>query len=186
MQIIKYLATNVVIFAGNALAISGGACIGTGWTFNKLDVTLLTVETVDSIPDGFVGGGWTYVDGTWTVNAIGEQALLPVKRNEKIEQFSALAAAENYADIDYLTWTWRADAQSRALLAQVLAVGSVPVDMYWRDSSDVSHAMTYSDLQGLGLAILTRGLAIDQNLTSKTAAINAATSVAEVEAITWE
>ncbi|NBQ67526.1 MAG: DUF4376 domain-containing protein [Nitrosomonadaceae bacterium] len=185
MKIIKRIFNNVVIFAGNNLVIENNACRGDGWAFDKIDVTLLKVETVDSIPDGFVGGGWTYLDGVWAANEIGEQAFLPEKRAEKISEFTEIATREIYADMEYQGHTFSTGQDSRALLAQILALGSVSEDMYWRDISNIPHAMTYADLQGFGQAMFLRGLAIDRNLMTKTAAINAAANAEAIESITW-
>lgn len=185
MRIIKRQSDNVVIFAGEDLALDQDGCSGAGWQFRNMDPDELTLETVDSIPSQFVGGGWSYIDGVWTSNAIADQVILPAKRAEKIAQFTALATAANFAAIDYLGHAWRADSASQTLLAQVLAIGSVPEGMYWRDASDTPHAMTYADLQGLGAAILSRGLAADSNLMIKTAAVNAATTAEEIDAVIW-
>lgn len=185
MKIIKRISNNVAIFAGNNLAIENNACRGDGWTFDKIDVTLLKVETVDSIPDGFVGGGWTYLDGVWTANEIGEQALLPEKRAEKIAELQAARVTLEYSDIDYAGQMWSADKDARALLAQVLAPGSVNENAYWRDAAGTKHTVTYTDLQALGRAISDRGYVADANLETKVAAVIAAETVAEIESITW-
>lgn len=185
MQIIKRQSDNVVIFAGNDLALDESGCRGAGWQFRNINPSELTLETVDSIPVQFVGGGWSYADGVWTSNAIADQVILPAKRAEKIAQFTAQAAATNSADIDYLDYTWRADLASQALLAQVLAIGSVPEGMYWRDSSGTPRAMTYANLQGLGAAILARGLAADNNLMTKTVAVNTAANEEGIDAVVW-
>lgn len=186
MKIIKCQSNNVVIFAGNNLVIENNACRGDGWTFDKIDVTLLAVETVDSIPAGFVGGGWTYLDGIWTANEIGEQALLPAKRAEKIAELQAIGLALVYSDITHAGQTWKTDPESRSLLSEILSMGSVPEDMYWRDTADVEHPMTYADLQALARAIFDRGFAADKNLKTKKAAIAAATTAAQIDLITWE
>lgn len=185
MKIIKRQSDNVVIFAGDDLVLDQDGCSGTGWQSRNIDPNELTLETVESIPDQFVGGGWSHNDGVWTSNAIADQIILPAKRAEKIAQFTAQATAENLANIEYLGHTWRADAASQGLLAQVLAIGSVPEGMYWRDASGAPQPMTYADLQGLGAAILARGLAADNNLMTKTAAVNAATTAEDIDAIVW-
>ncbi|MBL8500322.1 MAG: DUF4376 domain-containing protein [Nitrosomonas sp.] len=186
MKIIKLKSNNIVIFAGTNLAIENNICRGDGWTFDKIDVTLLEIETVENIPAGFVGGGWTYSDGIWAVNEIGEQSLLPAKRLAKIAELEATRLALEYSDIDHAGQTWRADKDSRTLLAQVLAPGSVPAGAYWRDASGTKHTMTYSELQALGLAISTRGYDADEKLETKKAAVAAAATAEEIDLITWE
>lgn len=184
MKIIKRKSDDVVLFASPFLALSEGVCSGRGWSYRHTGPEL-ELEEVAELPEGFIVRGWSHKDGVWTSNAIADQVILPAKRAKKIAQFTAQATAENLANIDYMGHTWRADSSSQALLAQVLAIGSVPEGMYWRDSSGTPRAMSYSDLQGLGLAILTHGLAADNNLMTKTAAVVAAATAAEIDAIVY-
>ncbi len=112
-------------------------------------------------------------------------AILWKTRSDKIKQLQAGYVSAVYSPIEHAGQTWGADADSRNLLAQVLAVGSVPAEMYWRDSTGTPRAMTFGDLQSLAYAILERGLIADQNLMTKTAAVNAATTAAEIDEIVW-
>lgn len=104
----------------------------------------------------------------------------------KINELKAAFDAENHADIDHDNKTWRADKASQQLLSDVLAPGSVPVGMYWRDAAETQHAMTFADLQALGRAMLDRGLILDNKFETKKAAVIAAQSIESVNAITWE
>lgn len=186
MKIIKRIADNVVLFFGDDLALNQNGASGDGWIFRGIDPNELALEEIAGIPDGFVGGGWTYANGVWTINAIGEQTLLPAKRAEKIAELQAVGVALVYSDITHAGQVWKTDLDSRALLAQTLSCGSVPVDMYWRDASGIPHAMTYADLQALARAILDRGFAADKNMETKKAAVAAATTAAQIDSITWE
>lgn len=113
------------------------------------------------------------------------EAVLSEGRAQKIAELRAGYVYSVYSPIDYAGKTWDADSDSRTLLGQVLAIGSVPEGMYWRDASGVPQPMSYSDLQGLGAAILARGLAVDENLMTKTALVNAATTAAEIDSVIW-
>lgn len=104
----------------------------------------------------------------------------------KIAELKTAFDAENYADIEYDNKTWRADKASQQLLSDVLAPGSVPVGMYWRDAAETQHAMTFADLQSLGRAMLDRGLILDNKFETKKAGVIAAQSIEAVNAITWE
>ena len=185
MKIIKRKSDDVVLFASPYLVLDRSICSGRGWSYRHTGPVELELEEVAELPEGFIVRGWSHKDGVWTSNAIADQVIVPAKRAKKIEQFTAQATAANFANIDYLGHTWRADSASQTLLAQVLAIGSVPEGMYWRDSSGTPRTMSYSDLQGLGLAILTRGLAADNNLMIKTAAVNAAATAAAIDAIVY-
>ena len=185
MKIIKRQSDNIVLFAGNGLAIEQDGVSGPGWKFRNVDVESLTIEDADNIPEGFVGGGWTFVDSVWTSNSVGDQEILPRKRAKKIIELRQGYVSAVYADIDHAEHVWGADPDSRALLSQVLAVGSVPEGMYWRDSSGIPRSMAYPDLQGLAYAILVRGLAADLNLMTKTASVGAAITLEDIDSIAW-
>lgn len=113
-------------------------------------------------------------------------ALLKSFKAAKIAELKTAFDAENYADIDHDNKTWRADKASQQLLSDVLAPGSVPVGMYWRDAVETQHAMTFADLQALGRAMLDRGLILDNKFETKKAAVIAAQSIEAVNAIVWE
>lgn len=185
IKIIKRFTDNVVLFVGNDLVLDDVGCSGAGWSFRNIDPNELVLEEAAEIPEGFTGGGWAYADGVWTINSVGEQALLPGKRAEKIAELQAARLALEYSNIDHAGQTWSADRDSRALLAQVLSPGSVNESAYWRDAAGTKHPVTYSDLQALGRAISDRGYVADANLETKVAAVVAATSVAEIDSITW-
>ena len=104
----------------------------------------------------------------------------------KIAELKDAFDAENYADIDHDNKTWRADRASQQLLSDVLAPGSVPNGMYWRDAAETQHAMTFAGLQALGRAILDRGLLLDSKFETKKASVIAAESIEAVNAIAWE
>lgn len=119
-----------------------------------------------------------------------EEAAMDVEAFEaiktaKLAELKAAYEAANYADIDHASKTWQADRDSQQLLAAVLSVGGAPPGMYWRDITETNNTMTYSDLQALAAAIRDRGLLLDTNLYTKKAAVEAATTIEEVNAITW-
>lgn len=111
--------------------------------------------------------------------------LLAEAKTVKLAELQAAYETANYADIDHAAKTWKADKAAQQLLAAVLSPGSVPPGMYWRDITETQNAMTFADLQALARAILDRGLLLDSNLDTKKAAVEAATTAEEVNAITW-
>lgn len=106
-------------------------------------------------------------------------------RQSKIKELKMLYDADVFSSIDYGGKTYYADAKSQELLSQILSVGSVPTGMYWRDITGAANPMTYPSLQSLASEILTRGLAADTNLAEKIAAVNAATTLTDVNNVTW-
>jgi len=186
MKIIKRTdRSNLVVFAGENLTLVGQVVTGNGWTYTApLNAVMVLEEAV--LPEGYVSGGWTYTDGVWSINDTGKAASFPGLRKLQIEQLTAASLEAEYEDISYDSRVWAADDSARYLLTQALAVGSVPVGMYWRDVTGTPHDVTYSYLQGLALEMAERALAIDEQLTSKMALVEAATTAAAIRAIVWE
>ena len=185
IKVIKRWTDNVVLFVGNDLVLNEIGCSGVGWSFRNIDPNELVLDEAAEIPEGFVGGGWAYANGVWTINSIGEQALLPAKRAAKIAELESARLAFDYSVIAHAGQTWKADSDARALLAQVLAVGSVPHNAYWRDAAGAKHAMTYAGLQALAQAIAARAYAADEMLEGKKAAVAQAATASEIDSIIW-
>ena len=106
-------------------------------------------------------------------------------KEAKLAEMKVAYETATYADIEHAGKTWKADRDSQQLLAAVLSVGSVPEGMYWRDTTETQNPMSFSDLQALAGAILVRGLLVDSNLAAKKAAVEAATTIEEIDAIVW-
>lgn len=87
--------------------------------------------------------------------------------------------------IEHNAITWAAGKDDQSLLATVLSVGSVPAEMYWRDVNRVPHPMTYTELQALAGAILSRALLADSDLMTKLQSVDAAETIDEINAIEW-
>lgn len=186
-KIVKRVSDNVVLFAGDNLSISGdGVVSGGDWSYKRPAGVDLVLELVEGLPDLYIAGGFTYTGGTWEPNSTGDAYILPDKRAAKIAELEAARLEVEYSDITHAGQTWKADKDSRALLAQVLAPGSVKAGAYWRDAAGTKHTVTYADLQALGRAISDRGYTADENLETKKAAVVAAATEAEIDQITWE
>lgn len=184
MKLIRRKADNVVLFAAKILTLDDTGVHGNGWNAWNLDLNAIELlDVLTSVPVGFVGGGWTFINGTWASNAAGLAVILPDKRVQKINELQDKYVSVVYSPITHAGYTWSTDKVSRELLAQVLAAGRVPVGMYWRDITGVPRDMTYVALQDLAYAILERGLAEDLTLMTKTGAVMAATTMAEIDAV---
>ena len=103
----------------------------------------------------------------------------------KLQEIEFAYYTASTADIAYNANVFYADESDRALLSQVLSVGSVPTPFYWGDVNSVNVLMTYADLQGLAGTILGRGQAAFAQLQTHRAAIVDAVSVADINAILW-
>ena len=75
---------------------------------------------------------------------------------------------------------------AQELLTQILAAGTADWKAgVWFDTAGVAQTMTFADLQGLAAAFEAMETPDEQNLMTKIAEVQAATTVAAVEAITF-
>ena len=91
------------------------------------------------------------------------------------------------APIAYMTTTFQADQASQDLIAAVLTAsgGALPTGFAWYDANNAPVVVTFADLQGLAAAILGRGQPLFIHKQTQKAAIRAATTVADVQAVVW-
>jgi len=91
------------------------------------------------------------------------------------------------APIAYMTTTFQADQASQDLIASVLtaAGGALPAGFAWYDVNNAPVTMTFAELQGLAASILGRGQPLFIHKQTQKAAIRAASTVAQVQAVTW-
>jgi len=91
------------------------------------------------------------------------------------------------APIAYITTTFQADQASQDLIASVLtaAGGVLPAGFAWYDVNNAPVTMTFTELQGLAASILGRGQPLFIHKQTQKAAIRAASTVAQVQAIVW-
>ncbi|WP_170841628.1 DUF4376 domain-containing protein [Nitrosomonas aestuarii] len=161
----------------------------TGGSYNDLANVLWDEQGDGPLPEGIVLGkmerqGDVLVElQDYTPGHL--SAVLPAAKSAKVESLTASYESEIYANISHDGKTWIADKKSQETLSQVLSVGSVPEGMYWRDATGASNPMTYADLQALAATILARGLAADTNLSAKLSAVDGASTLTEVDAITY-
>jgi hypothetical protein len=115
-----------------------------------------------------------------------------VKTLEQVKdtQLAAMDSAYDTANqlpISYMTTTFQADAESQSLMAAVLTAsgGSLPNGFAWFDTNNSPVEMTFAQLQGLAGSILLRGQPLFVTKQAKKALIRAATTIQQVESITW-
>ncbi|AOK33973.1 hypothetical protein WL90_06720 [Burkholderia cenocepacia] len=85
--------------------------------------------------------------------------------------------------------TFQADPGSQTVLMQTTQgysiAGGVPEGFYWVAADNAHVPFTLADLEGLYQAMLARGWAAFQRKQTLKEQINAATTVADVQAVTW-
>ncbi len=87
--------------------------------------------------------------------------------------------------VSYMSTTFQADQDSQGVLTKSLVAGAVPAGFFWLDKNNAQVSMTFAQLQGLASAMLAQGQTAFAKKTTLKQRINAATTVAAVQAITW-
>jgi Domain of unknown function (DUF4376) len=94
-----------------------------------------------------------------------------------------------YTSVGGIAQTYQADTDSQTIVTQTInalaLVKTVPPNFYWKAADNTLVPFTYDDLLGLASAMWQQGWLAFQNKTIKKQQIAAATTVAEVTAITW-
>jgi hypothetical protein len=150
---------------------------------------VVNVLEVDAVSAGLIQSdtaniGDSYAGGIFTSPAL----PLPTLIQSQTDKLIALDSNYNDAiqmDVAYMSTTFQADNDSRIILTQSLAPGSVPAGFYWLDINNVRVTMTYAQLQGLGLAMLVQGQTAFDKLRTLKNQVQAATTTAAVQAIVW-
>lgn len=109
MKILIRNTDNVVVYAEPDLRLTNRGASGAGWVdpnFTDRNATLVRGAT---LPDDFVGGAWSYVDGTWS--AVDAPAISAIAARKA----AALAAAAAQAKMAGDATTARADGKLQAL-----------------------------------------------------------------------
>lgn len=76
--------------------------------------------------------------------------------------------------------------KAKTLLAETIAAGASAWTLgKWLDTNDVAQTFTFADLQGLASAMEAAVTVDYETLVSKIAEVNAATTISEVQAVTW-
>lgn len=101
----------------------------------------------------------------------------------------AVAEPVTFTATDGVPRAYQADAASISNLQNAIlgldVVGVTPNGFYWIAADNTKVPFTYADLQGLAGAMLTRGWAAFQRLQDRKTSVAAATSAADVAAISW-
>jgi Domain of unknown function (DUF4376) len=136
-----------------------------------------------------ITNGWTNITGNWPPP--------PTLAQVQTTQNATLTAAYNtatHADITYtskggITETYQANPMSISNLQNMILAfaqtQTMPTGFFWVASDNTQVPFTYADLQALGNALGVRGATLFAELQMLKAQVNAATTVAAVQAITF-
>lgn len=146
-----------------------------------MEFTTITPPVYDSETSGcfFRNGAWEIISSLPKILSDAQTARLVL-----IESSYATAMSANVA---YLGTSFQADAASQQLIAAVLTAsgGALPAGFGWYDINNTKVVMTFAQLQGLAGTILLRGQPLFEQKQARKSAIRSATTVAQVEAVTW-
>lgn len=140
--------------------------------------------------------GDTYANGVFTSPVIPPPVLtIDEARSAQMTVLESAYQSVIYADISYtsvggVTQTYQADAGSVTILMQQISVyissgATLPAGYAWTAADNTQVPFTVDDLKGLSSAIGARGADAFFHLQAQKAAVRAATTIADVQAITW-
>lgn len=127
--------------------------------------------------------GDAYVGGVFTTPG-------PSLAQAQTTQLSLMDSSYNSANqtpIAYNGTTFQADNGSTVLMSQTIQMmtSNNVASVTWWDINNVGQTLTLAQLVGLGAAIFARGQTLFAHKQTQKAAIRAATTVAQVQAIVW-
>lgn len=115
---------------------------------------------------------------------VASAAALTQAKTKQITLLEAAYTAAIQLPVAYMATTFQADVASQDVLAKSLVSGKVPTGFYWLDSANAKVAMTFVQAQDLAYAMRVQGMTAFAKLQDKKTAVRAATTVADVLAVT--
>lgn len=136
------------------------------------------------IPDDAVCGQVTADGGLTFTNP---PVLLQSAKDTKNAELGAAYLAAIYTDVIYNTNTFQADEASQQILMKVLSSmgATAPTDFYWVDVANAQIPFTKADAQALADLMFQQGWTAFKHLQVAKAAVRAAKTVADVQAVVW-
>lgn len=175
-------------------------CIRTGSDYQKLLAAVapggaLLVEQPPSVPSWWTGTqwmakppapsawhAWSPIAKTWT-----DPRTLDAAKTHKSAEMKAACDAAGLATITVAGYTYDADPDSLAAMAQEVQLGaSTPTALIaWTLANNIVRSHTLTQLRNVALAIRTRNTANRARYEARRATITAATTHAAVAAVAW-
>jgi len=130
----------------------------------------------------------------YTIPAPTPAELLAAAQKAKVRELTAnynvaIHDPVVYKSVGNITETYQADNQAISNLQNMLLAfappATLPTDFYWVAQNNTHVPFTYADLQGLAVAIGAQGFTNFDHLQDLKTQVAAATTVAQVNAITW-
>ncbi len=140
-------------------------------------------ETENSLRSNWTGTAWSQIPYVAPPTEAGE-VLSQIAY--KKETFEARVIQDRFQPIEYLGNTYETIPQKREEIISLLAIGLLPEDFYWFDINDVPTSLNLDQLRILAASVVGRDMALYQKLGAKFMALDACTTLAEVEAISWD
>jgi hypothetical protein len=151
---------------------------------------LTALEVDDNSPALIDQKGWSVVGGELTHTPPSEAELLAGAKTVKLADLTSSYEAAKAAGVAYMETTFMTDEGSQQIFGHALlayqAIGATPEGFFTVDASYNKVPMDLSQLKGLVEAIAAQVWAVFQRWIAVREELAAATTVADVQAITWQ
>lgn len=152
-----------------------------------------TDPTQDGLIHAAVAASWVEVTGNWPPALTLAQAQASQITALQSSYQSAINAPVSFKNAAGVTSTYAfgntltpGGTNAQALLTQILSAGAAAwAAGVWFDTAGKAQTMTFADLQGLAAEVEAMETPDEQNLMTKIAEVQAATTVTAVQAIAW-
>lgn len=133
---------------------------------------------------------WMIVSGALALTPPpSDSVLLTVAKASQITALTTSYTSAIQQPVVFMGTSFQADGGSQNTLVQALSAmtpaGATPSGFYWVGAENNHVSMTLAQVQGLSQAMMAQGWTAFQNLQVKKASVNAATTIAEVQAVTF-
>lgn len=202
MYVIKRNADNLALYVGQELTLSANGATKTvaGQVMrDPLTTTAnatLEVAPAGLVPSNFTGEAYALVNGEFTLTPAAEasQQQTAAAALQAAKAVATVTITTNrdlrcYANVTAYDRPWQADKLSRDLLSATLTIAQagLPLPPEWRDADNLGMAITsVGDLLGIAGAMAAQTQAAYTWSWAKRAAVEAATTMAELQAIDLE
>lgn len=189
---------NVSLFAGKNLELTAAGLISPDWTAPGITTATHTIEEVESLPDGWIGGHYYRINGDWPLTPLGQAVKakeLESAKEDLKDQVDHIRYSKIYMESIPYTFSGDTDPDGVQMRNEIdrqniqdtvaEALLCAPDDMlYFMPVSNNLKAMTAAQVKAMGRYLKDRGnsiMAKSWNLKSEIAETSTMEELADID-----